>query len=71
MANTVSYNQLTIHERINLRSGFDVAITREMNKETCRIKQCANSQINRNGCQREYDIDRFYSSSRTWAGHRN
>ena len=60
------YKDLSIHERINLRSGFDVAVASEKRGETSRIGKCVSmNNLNRNCCQEEYDIDRFYVSLRT------
>lgn len=60
----VTYKQLTINERINLRSGFDIAIATE--RKINRFMTCISmTELNRNCCQRVYDIDRFYISLRT------
>ena len=59
------YNSLSINEKINLRSGFDVAVAQESGVYN-RFAKCVHLQkINTNCCQRVYDIDRFYCSSRT------
>ena len=65
MAHLVSYSELSINERINLRSGFDIATARESGVYN-RFAQCiALKSVNTNACQREYNIDRFYCSLRT------
>ena len=65
MAQFVSYNELTLNEKINLKSGFDIAVARENGKYN-RLKKSMNmTNINRNCCKRVYSIDRFYISSRT------
>ena len=51
----VSYNELTINEKINLRSGFDVAVANERKRN--RFMRCINmTNINRNCCQKVYDL---------------
>ena len=66
MKQFVNYKELSINERINLRSGFDVAIAYEKQGKECRIKECASMQhLNRNCCQEVYNIDRVYVSLRT------
>lgn len=65
MTNFVSYFDLTINERINLRSGWDIAVARESGTYN-RLRECTKmKKLNRNCCQKVYDIDRFYCSSRT------
>lgn len=60
-----SYNNLTIHEKINLRSGFDIAVARESGKYN-RFAECLSfNKINTNACQKVYNIDRGYYSHRT------
>lgn len=65
MTNIVSYFDLTINERINLRSGWDIDVAHE-SKDYNRLKRCTEmKKINRNCCQKVYNIDRFYCSLRT------
>ena len=65
MANLVSYSELSVNERINLRSGFDIAVARESGDYN-RFNKCITmTNLNRNCCQKVYDIDRFYISLRT------
>ena len=65
MTQLVSYLELSVNERINLRSGFDIAVARESG-EYNRLNRCINmTNLNRNCCQKVYDIDRFYISLRT------
>lgn len=60
-----NYSSLSINEKINLRSGFDVAIARESGVYN-RFAECVKlTSVNTNACQRVYDIDRFYCSLRT------
>lgn len=60
------YKELSIHERINLRSGFDVPLDSEKRGETSRIEECVSMHnLNRQCCQEVYNIDRFYWSLRT------
>lgn len=59
------YLALTIHERINYRSGFDIAVAHESgtyNRFSTSIRCGATAK---KMSQREYDIDRFYCSLRT------
>lgn len=65
MTNLVSYSDLSINERINLRSGFDIAVARESGTYN-RFNHCINmTNLNKNCCQRTYNIDRFWCSLRT------
>lgn len=60
----VTYKQLTINEKINLKSGFDIAVAHE--SKMTRLMRCMTmTNINKNCCQKVYDIDRFYISART------
>lgn len=60
----VTYKQLTINEKINLKSCFDIAVACE-SKRT-RLMCCITMiNINKNCCQKVYDIDKFYISART------
>lgn len=60
----VTYKQLTINEKINLKSGFAIAVTYE--SKMTRLMRCmAMTNINKNCCQKVYDIDKFYISLRT------
>lgn len=60
----VTYKQLTINEKINLKSGFDIAVANE--SKMTRLMRCMTmTNINKNCCQKVYDIDRFYISART------
>ena len=59
-----NYFSLSLNERINLRSGFDIAVARESGVYN-RFAKCVSMQVNTKACQREYGIDRFYCSLRT------
>ena len=60
----VTYKQLTINEKINLKSGFDIAVANE--SKMTRLMHCMTMiNINKNCCQKVYDIDKFYISART------
>ena len=60
-----NYHSLSVNERINLRSGFDIAVAKESGIYN-RFAKCIHlTKINTNCCQQEYDIDRFYCSLRT------
>lgn len=58
------YSELTINERINFRSGWDIAVARE-NGSYNRFAKCIKSVIPIACCERVYNIDRFYTSLRT------
>jgi len=59
------YSSLSINEKINLRSGFDIAVARESGVYN-RFAECVGlKKVNTNICQQEYNIDRFYCSLRT------
>ena len=61
----ISYNDLTINERINYRSGWDVAVAYEGGNRT-RFAKCQNVVLrNKNCCQEDYGLDRFKFSMRT------
>ena len=59
------YLALTIHERINYRSGFDIAVARESGTYNRFAKSIQCDNLAKKISQREYDIDRFYCSLRT------
>ena len=60
----VTYKQLTINEKINLKSGFDIAVAHE--SKMTRLMHCMTmTNINKNCCQKVYNIDKFYISART------
>ena len=60
----VTYKQLTINEKINLKSGFDIAVVYE--RKITRLMRCmAMTNINKNCCQKVYNVDKFYISART------
>ena len=60
----VTYKQLTINEKINLKSGFDIAVANE--SKMTRLMYCMiMTNINKNCCQKVYNIDKFYISART------
>lgn len=67
----LNYFDLSIHERINLRSGFDIPIAHEDERDyrgklITRFAKCIDMKgLRRAACSREYDIDKFYISSRT------
>lgn len=67
----VNYFSLSIHERINLRSGFCIPIAYEGKKDytgklITRFSKCIDMKyLRKTVCSREYDIDRFYISLRT------
>lgn len=49
---------------MNLKSGFDIAVTNE--SKMTRLMHCMTMiNINKNCCQKVYDIDKFYISART------
>lgn len=61
----VKYTDLSINERINLRSGFDIAVAHESGKYN-RFNKCVKmSYIIKSCCQQQYDIDRVFVSLRT------
>lgn len=64
-----AYLSLSIHERINLRSGWDVAVARETGKYNRFVESATFKSINKNCCQEVYDIDRGYCSLRTTGGY--
>lgn len=65
MAQLVSYQELSINERINLRSGFDIAVARESGVYN-RFNKCLKmGALNKNCCSKVYGIDRFWCSLRT------
>lgn len=65
MAQLVSYSELSVNERINLRSGFDIAVARESGTYN-RFNRSRNmTKLNKNCCQKVYNIDRFWCSLRT------
>lgn len=67
----VTYFDLSIHERINLRSGFDIPIAEEgkrhyNGKLITRFAYCIDMKgLSRKICLKEYNIDRCYISFRT------
>jgi hypothetical protein len=67
----VNYFDLSIHERINLRSGFDIPVAYEGKRDyrgklITRFADCIDMKYLRKvACSREYNIDRFYISLRT------
>lgn len=65
MAQLVSYSELSINERINLRSGFDIAVARESGTYNRFNHSRMITELNKNCCQNVYDIDRFWCSART------
>ena len=65
MTQLVSYSELSVNERINLRSGFDIAVARESETYN-RFNRSRNmTKLNKNCCQKVYNIDRFWCSLRT------
>lgn len=58
------YSDLTIHERINFRSAWDIAVACESGSYN-RLRSCVGEYIPIACCQQVYDIDRFYRSART------
>ena len=65
MIQSISYLDLSINERINLRSGFDIAVARESGTYN-RFNRSRNmTKLNKNCCQIVYNIDRFWCSLRT------
>lgn len=65
MAQLVSYSELSVNERINLRSGFDIAVAQESGTYNRFNKSRNMIKLNKNCCQNVYNIDRFYCSLRT------
>jgi hypothetical protein len=66
MAQLVSYSELSVNERINLRSGFDIAVARESGTYN-RFNVSRNmTKLNKNCCQKVYDIDRCWGSTRSY-----
>ena len=65
MAQLVSYSDLSVNERINLRSGFDIAVARESGTYNRFNRSRSLTNLNKNCCQIVYNIDRFWCSLRT------
>lgn len=58
------YSELTINERINFRSGWDIPVACESG--TCnRFSKSIRSIVPIECCKQVYDIDRFFMSLRT------
>lgn len=58
------YSELTINERINFRSGWDIPVACESG--TCnRFRRCVKSLVPTNCVKEVYNIDRFFRSMRT------
>lgn len=58
------YTELSIHERINYKSGWDIAIAREgrkgewkdfPNRPYCKLAKCLNGEISTKICQQDYN----------------
>lgn len=64
-----SYKEATINERINYKSGWDIAIAHEGEirdgKPYCRLSRCLKYGINPKAATQVYNIDRCYRSLRT------
>lgn len=64
---TSVYRALSVNERINLRSGFDIATAGENGNYNRLVEstKIADAVIAKKISQRVYNIDRFYCSLRT------
>lgn len=73
MAQYKKYSELSIHEKINYKSGWDIAIAhegeiRKDGKRYCKMQKCLDNLINTNICQRDYNGEqrhRFLQGGRT------
>lgn len=59
------YLSLSIDERINYRSGWDIAVAYESGTYNRFVRSATVSSDVKKCAQKVYDIDRFYISSRT------
>lgn len=65
MKPSIYYLSLSLDERINYRSGWDIAVMYESGKYNRFIESATVSSDVRKYAQKVYDIDRFYISPRT------
>lgn len=65
MKPSIYYLSLSLDERINYRSGWDIAVAYESGTYNRFVKSATVSGDVRKCAQQVYDIDRFYISPRT------
>ena len=63
-----SYSNLTINQKINYKSGWDIAISREGENGYCKMQKCIKANVPFNSCLQDYSgrqKRRFFNGERT------